>query len=179
MSEIALQLECSVEAEVSPAFAWQFRTNVANWNDPPATFTLDGPFEEGYLRNHHVSRSGAFTMAYRSRRGRYGIHDGDATRPRDVDLSNGSSTNCLQAGRNSLNASYYLGRTLKPTSRKWKAGFGPNLGGWHEADCKGNGGRPVVYFPPIREPHTGSLFDYQDPLKCPRFERRSSFSLLW
>jgi hypothetical protein len=47
MSEIALQLEYSVEADVSPAFAWRFRTNVANWNDPPARFALDGPFEVG------------------------------------------------------------------------------------------------------------------------------------
>jgi hypothetical protein len=47
MSEIALQLEYSVEADVSPDFAWQFRTDVANWNDPPASFVLDGPFEAG------------------------------------------------------------------------------------------------------------------------------------
>jgi len=47
MSEIALQLEYSVEADVSPAFAWQFRTDVATWNDPPAEFALHGPFEEG------------------------------------------------------------------------------------------------------------------------------------
>jgi len=47
MSEIALHLEYSLEAEVSPAFAWQFRTDVSNWNDPPATFVLDGPFEAG------------------------------------------------------------------------------------------------------------------------------------
>jgi hypothetical protein len=47
MSEIALQLEFSVEAGVSPAFAWQFRTDVSNWNDPPARFTLEGAFEVG------------------------------------------------------------------------------------------------------------------------------------
>ena len=47
MSEIALQLKYSVEADVSPAFAWRFRTDVANWNDPPARFALDGPFEVG------------------------------------------------------------------------------------------------------------------------------------
>jgi hypothetical protein len=47
MSEIALRLKCSVEAEVAPAFAWRFRTDVANWNDPPARFALDGPFEAG------------------------------------------------------------------------------------------------------------------------------------
>ena len=47
MSEIALQLEYSVEADVSPAFAWRFRTDVANWNDPPARFAIDGPFEVG------------------------------------------------------------------------------------------------------------------------------------
>ena len=50
MSEIALQLEYSVEADVSPAFAWQFLSEVSNWNDPPAQFALDGPFEEGSHR---------------------------------------------------------------------------------------------------------------------------------
>jgi hypothetical protein len=47
VSEIALQLEFSVEADVSLAFAWQFRTDVSNWNDPPAQFALNGPFEVG------------------------------------------------------------------------------------------------------------------------------------
>jgi hypothetical protein len=47
MSEIALRLKYSVEADVTPAFAWRFRTDVANWNDPPARFALDGPFEAG------------------------------------------------------------------------------------------------------------------------------------
>jgi hypothetical protein len=47
MGEIALRLKCSVEADVTPAFAWQFRTDVSNWNDPPAQFALDGPFEAG------------------------------------------------------------------------------------------------------------------------------------
>jgi hypothetical protein len=47
MSEIALRLEHSVETKVSPAFAWTFRTNVANWNDPPATFALEGAFAAG------------------------------------------------------------------------------------------------------------------------------------
>jgi hypothetical protein len=47
MSVIAWQLEYSVEADVSRAFAWQFRTDVSNWNDPPAQFTFEGPFEAG------------------------------------------------------------------------------------------------------------------------------------
>ena len=42
-----MHLEYSVEADVSPAFAWRFRTDIANWNDPPAEFAIDGPFEEG------------------------------------------------------------------------------------------------------------------------------------
>jgi Polyketide cyclase / dehydrase and lipid transport len=42
-----LQLEHSVEAEVSPVFAWRFRTDVTKWNDPPAVFALDGDFREG------------------------------------------------------------------------------------------------------------------------------------
>jgi len=47
MSEVALQMEFSIEADVSPKFAWHFRTDVANWNDPPASFALEGPFETG------------------------------------------------------------------------------------------------------------------------------------
>src|SRR5262245_29843592 len=47
MSGIALQLEHSIEAEVNPEFAWKYRTDVANWNDPPARFVLDGPFMAG------------------------------------------------------------------------------------------------------------------------------------
>jgi hypothetical protein len=47
MTDSPLILEHSIEVEVSTPFAWQFRTDVANWNDPPATFQLDGPFVEG------------------------------------------------------------------------------------------------------------------------------------
>jgi hypothetical protein len=47
MTNIACQLEHSVEAEVSPAFAWNWRTNIDNWDDPPAQFQLDGPFAQG------------------------------------------------------------------------------------------------------------------------------------
>lgn len=47
MNEIALTLEHSVEAAVSLTFAWRFRTGITNWNDPPATFALHGPFAEG------------------------------------------------------------------------------------------------------------------------------------
>jgi len=43
----ACQLQHSVEAEVSCAFAWNRRTNIQNWDDPPAHFHLDGPFAIG------------------------------------------------------------------------------------------------------------------------------------
>lgn len=54
MSEALLPLEHSVDAEVSPAFAWAFRTNVATWSDPPATFTLEGPFADGAWGSTHM-----------------------------------------------------------------------------------------------------------------------------
>jgi len=44
---IALQLEHSIEVEVSLEFAWRYRTDIATWNDPPATFVLEGPFIAG------------------------------------------------------------------------------------------------------------------------------------
>jgi hypothetical protein len=39
--------QCSVEANVPVAFAWQFMSDVRNWSDPPAEFNLDGPFATG------------------------------------------------------------------------------------------------------------------------------------
>jgi hypothetical protein len=47
MTNIACQLEHSVEAEVSPSFAWRWRTDIKNWDDPPAQFQLYGPFATG------------------------------------------------------------------------------------------------------------------------------------
>jgi hypothetical protein len=78
MSDIALVLEESIEVDVSPTFAWSFRTDVANWNDPPARFTLNGPFADGsrgetlipgqapwvwWIRDVHAGRSFAIEMA--------------------------------------------------------------------------------------------------------------------
>ena len=47
MHDIVYQAEYSVEAQVSAAFAWDWRTDVTNWDDPPAQFQLDGPFAAG------------------------------------------------------------------------------------------------------------------------------------
>ena len=47
MKNIACQLEHAVEAEVSSSFAWSWRTDINNWDDPPAQFQLDGPFASG------------------------------------------------------------------------------------------------------------------------------------
>jgi hypothetical protein len=47
MTNIACRLEHSIEVEVSPAFAWSWRTDIKNWDDPPAQFELDGPFAQG------------------------------------------------------------------------------------------------------------------------------------
>jgi len=47
MTIIACQLEHSVDVDVSPAFAWSWRTDIKNWDDPPAHFELDGPFIKG------------------------------------------------------------------------------------------------------------------------------------
>jgi hypothetical protein len=47
MTNITWQLEHSIEVEVSSAFAWSWRTDIKNWDDPPAQFQLDSPFAEG------------------------------------------------------------------------------------------------------------------------------------
>jgi hypothetical protein len=47
MSGAAWQIEHSVETTASLEFAWRYVTHVANWDDPPAVFRLEGPFVEG------------------------------------------------------------------------------------------------------------------------------------
>lgn len=37
----------SVECKASLESAWKYWTDIANWDDPPARFELDGPFEAG------------------------------------------------------------------------------------------------------------------------------------
>ena len=47
MTNIAWHVQHSVEAAVSCSFAWRWRTNIENWDDPPAEFQLHGPFATG------------------------------------------------------------------------------------------------------------------------------------
>ena len=47
MTRIAWETTHVVETKASPAFTWNYWTNVANWDDPPAKFELDGPFADG------------------------------------------------------------------------------------------------------------------------------------
>src|SRR4051812_5920865 len=47
MTGVAYQIEHSVEVPVRAAFAWDWRTDVKNWDDPPAQFQLEGPFASG------------------------------------------------------------------------------------------------------------------------------------
>jgi 16S rRNA (guanine(966)-N(2))-methyltransferase RsmD len=41
------EIEHSVETEADLEFVWSRMSNVANWDDPPAVFRLEGPFADG------------------------------------------------------------------------------------------------------------------------------------
>lgn len=45
--EPSWQFQYSVDCNATRHFAWSYWTNIANWNDPPATFALDGSFAVG------------------------------------------------------------------------------------------------------------------------------------
>jgi hypothetical protein len=47
ITEPAWQFEHFVECNVTRQFAWSYWTNIAHWDDPPASFHLDGPFDIG------------------------------------------------------------------------------------------------------------------------------------
>jgi hypothetical protein len=53
MSDMTWELTHSEETNAGLAFAWSYWTNVANWDDPPAKFELDGPFAAG---SHGITR---------------------------------------------------------------------------------------------------------------------------
>jgi len=46
-SEPVWQFQHSVECNVPRHFAWSYWTDIANWNEPPASFHLEGSFEAG------------------------------------------------------------------------------------------------------------------------------------
>ena len=47
VGEIAWEIEHCVATDASREFAWNFMTDVRNWDDPPARFELAGAFETG------------------------------------------------------------------------------------------------------------------------------------
>ena len=47
MNDVVWETTYSVDSHASLQFAWAYMTNVANWDDPPATFELEGPFGAG------------------------------------------------------------------------------------------------------------------------------------
>jgi len=47
MTEPAWEFSHSVECNAPLEFCWNYWTNIANWDDPPATFLLEGPFADG------------------------------------------------------------------------------------------------------------------------------------
>jgi hypothetical protein len=126
MSVIALQLEYSVEADVSPAFAWQFRTDVSNWNDPPAQFALDGPFEAGSRGTTQLP--GQETLHWRIREVRHG--ESFVT---DMQLDRATLTfewyfDRVSEDRTKLTQRILLsGDNAGSYAREVEAGFGPNL----------------------------------------------------
>jgi hypothetical protein len=47
MATVPWEITHSIETNASPTFAWHYWTNIANWDDPPAEFELEGPFAIG------------------------------------------------------------------------------------------------------------------------------------
>ena len=47
MAEPCWRFESSVDSDASPEFAWKYWTDIRNWSDPPARFSLEGPFAPG------------------------------------------------------------------------------------------------------------------------------------
>jgi len=46
-ADVEWLLEHSEATVASPPFVWTYWTDVTHWDDPPASFALEGPFESG------------------------------------------------------------------------------------------------------------------------------------
>jgi hypothetical protein len=47
MENVVWEMTHSVETDADVDFAWRYWSDVGNWDDPPATFELEGEFETG------------------------------------------------------------------------------------------------------------------------------------
>jgi hypothetical protein len=54
MTDVAWEMTHSVETDADVEFAWKYWSDVRNWDDPPATFELYGPFVEGGQGVTHI-----------------------------------------------------------------------------------------------------------------------------
>jgi len=45
MENVVWEMTHSVETDADVEFAWRYWSDVGNWDDPPATFELEGAFE--------------------------------------------------------------------------------------------------------------------------------------
>jgi hypothetical protein len=61
MKNIACQLEHSVEAEVSPSFAWSWRTDIKNWDARP--ISARWPVRQWIMGKNAASGTRAFALA--------------------------------------------------------------------------------------------------------------------
>jgi hypothetical protein len=48
------QCQYSIDVDVPVSFAWAYMTDIRNWNDPPAEFTLEGSFIDGARGITHI-----------------------------------------------------------------------------------------------------------------------------
>jgi hypothetical protein len=63
MNSIAYELEYSVEAEVSLSFAWNWRTDIQNWDDAPAPISARWPIRQWFMGNSPRSWTRAVALA--------------------------------------------------------------------------------------------------------------------
>jgi len=78
MATLPWEITHSVETNASPAFAWHYWTNIANWDDPPAEFELvRRTVRHRVAPGHAVAGAGAATLVHPRRYSAQRSHDRD------------------------------------------------------------------------------------------------------
>ena len=124
----AWECQHSVDVDVPRSFAWQYMSDIRNWNDPPAEFGLDGPFASGTQGWTRMPGQPAHSWVLRDVEPERGYTIGGSSLLQGADLLVQWRFDALSQGKTRLTQRMELsGENAASYVNDLKAAFEPNL----------------------------------------------------
>ena len=124
----AWECQHSVDVDVPQSFAWQYMSDIRNWNDPPAEFSLEGPFAAGTQGWTRMPGQPAHSWELRDVEPERGYTIGGSSLLQGADLLVQWQFDALAHGRTRITQRMELsGENATSYVNDLKAAFEPNL----------------------------------------------------